>query len=80
MMEVFRALSSLRWRWKSASLYQVRVVTGDGSVPSGQSGVVRMNLQLYRTAERFVIDMMQVEGDFFSYVAACHTIVAELRL
>ena len=80
MEEVFRALSVLKWRAKAPSTYQVRVVTGDGTQVPGQAGAVLLNLQLYRTESHFVLDIAMIEGDVFSYVAACHTLVSEARI
>eukprot|EP00166_Cyanidium_caldarium_P000230 ctg_1093.g457 len=80
MEEVFRALSVLKWRAKAPSTYQVRVVTGDGTQVPGQAGAVLLNLQLYRTESHFVLDIAMIEGDVFSYVAACHALRREYHV
>jgi len=80
MMELYRALSVLQWRWKSPSVYHIRVIAA--SIESALPGAkqVRLVIQLYRTASRFVVDIALHDGDLFSFILACHMIVCELRI
>jgi 5'-AMP-activated protein kinase catalytic alpha subunit len=80
MMELYRALSVLQWSWKSPSLYQIRVITSSHDVSLSAAKQVRLGLQLYRTTNRFVVDMALIEGDLFSFILASHMIICELRI
>ncbi|KAF6003191.1 serine threonine-protein kinase [Cyanidiococcus yangmingshanensis] len=80
MMELYRALSVLQWSWKSPSLYQIRAITSSHDSAFSATKQVRLVLQLYRTTNRFVVDIMLIEGDLFSFILACHMVICELRI
>eukprot|EP00184_Porphyridium_aerugineum_P007644 CAMPEP_0184698514 /NCGR_PEP_ID=MMETSP0313-20130426/5120_1 /TAXON_ID=2792 /ORGANISM="Porphyridium aerugineum, Strain SAG 1380-2" /LENGTH=477 /DNA_ID=CAMNT_0027157477 /DNA_START=88 /DNA_END=1521 /DNA_ORIENTATION=+ len=83
MMEVYRALSALRWRWKSPphQPFQVKVLVADESqgVPD-ESQQVRFALQLYKTAGGFRLDVTERLGNTFMFLGVCNMLLRELHV
>ncbi|KAA8496101.1 Serine/threonine protein kinase OSK1 [Porphyridium purpureum] len=85
MMEVYRALSALRWRWKSPSHqpFQIKVIVFDETQQVSKDGELlqcRFTLQLYKTTSGFRLDIIHRLGNMFSFLYACNMLLRELRV
>lgn len=77
MLEVYRTLHKLQWRWKTPSnqTFQVRVLV---SKP-GLAKPVRLCLQLFKTSTGFNLDIHRLEGDMIPFLAICSQLYREIR-
>eukprot|EP00171_Calliarthron_tuberculosum_P017243 IDg17243t1 len=71
MIEVYRALHALKWRWKTPvnQSFHIRVLVEkkEFNVP------VRLSLQLYKGEGFYYIDMQRLGGDTLAYFACVKT-------
>lgn len=78
MIELYRALHELKWRWKTPAnqSFHIRVLVErqEFDVP------VRLSLQLYKGDGFYYIDMQRLDGDTLAYFAVCTELMRELRL
>lgn len=78
LMEVYRALHTLGWRWKTPSTqsFQIRVLVDRG----GQERPVRLCLQLFKSSSGYQLDVQRIDGDLIAYFVACSELMRELRV
>lgn len=77
MLEVYRTLHRLQWRWKTPSnqSFQIRVLVSKPDM----ARAVRLSLQLFKTASGFNLDLHLLDGDVFPYLAVCSQLYKEIR-
>lgn len=78
MMEVYRALHALHWRWKTPAnqSFQVRALVEK----AGLDPPVRLCLQLFKSSSGYQLDIQRIDGDLIAYFAACADLMRELRV
>lgn len=77
MMEIYRALHSLQWRWKTpANLsFQIRALVEQ----RGLQRPVRLCLQLFKSSSGYQLDVQRIDGDLIGYFVSCCDLKRELR-
>lgn len=77
MMEVYRALHVLQWRWKTPGnqSFQIRVLFEN----PGLERPVRLCLQLFKSSSGYQLDIQRLDGDLIAYFVACCDLKRELR-
>jgi hypothetical protein len=77
MLEVYRTLHKLQWRWKTLSnqTFQVRVLVDK----PGLSRPVRLCLQMFKTSTGFNLDIHRLDGDMVPFLAICSQLYREIR-
>lgn len=77
MMEVYRALHALHWRWKTPAnqSFQVRALIEK----VGLERPVRLCLQLFKSSSGYQLDVQRVDGDLIAYFVSCCELKRELR-
>lgn len=77
MLEVYRTLHKLQWRWKTPSnqTFQVRVLVNK----PGLTKPVRLCLQLFKTSTGFNLDIHRLDGDMIPFLAICSQLYREIR-
>jgi serine/threonine protein kinase len=77
MLEIYRTLHKLQWRWKTPSnqTFQVRVLV----IKPGLVKPVRLCLQLFKTATGFNLDIHRLDGDMIPFLAVCAQLYHEIR-
>lgn len=78
MMEVYRALHALRWRWKTPGnqSFQIRALIEK----PGLDRPIRLSLQLFKSSSGYQLDIQRVDGDLIAYFVACSELIRELRV
>jgi hypothetical protein len=78
MMEVYRALNQLQWRWKTPTnqSFQVRVLVDRPAF----SKPVRLCLQLFKTPTGYSLDVHRLDGDMIPFFATSSDLMRELRI
>lgn len=78
MMEIYRCLHQLQWRWKTPSnqSFQVRVLVS--RTEFGQP--VRLCLQLFKTSTGYSLDIHRLDGDMIAFFVVCSELMKELHL
>ncbi|CAN8073623.1 unnamed protein product [Agarophyton chilense] len=78
MMEIYRALHALQWRWKTPprQSFQIRVLVDNG----GQERPVRLCLQLFKSSSGYQLDVQRIDGDLIAYFVTCSELMRELRV
>lgn len=76
MMEVYRALHALQWRWKTPTnqSFQIRALVESGDRP------VRLCLQLFKSCSGYQLDLQRIDGELIAYFVACSNLMRELRV
>mmetsp|Transcript_12520 Transcript_12520/g.38228 ORF Transcript_12520/g.38228 Transcript_12520/m.38228 type:complete len:487 (-) Transcript_12520:2377-3837(-) len=92
MMEVFRALQALEWKWKTGPqapfLIKVAVPAYPRGIRSGgEARPVRIRLKLYklemdahRPSAGLQLDVHNYDGEVFDFLRACDDLFREMRL
>lgn len=77
MMEVYRALQALQWRWKTPAnhSFQVRALVEK----AGLERPVRLCLQLFKSSSGYQLDIQRVDGELIAYFVVCSDLMRELR-
>lgn len=77
MMEVYRALHALQWRWKTPSnqSFQIRALVEK----KGLQRPVRLCLQLFKSLSGYQLDIQRIDGDLIAYFLSCCELKRELR-
>lgn len=78
MMEVYRALNALRWRWKTPARqsFQIRVLVDSDA----QTRPVRLSLQLFKSSSGYQLDVQRIDGELIAYFLASSELMREMRL
>lgn len=78
MMEVYRALHTLQWRWKTPGnqSFQIRVLIER----RGLRRPVRLCLQLFKSSSGYQLDIQRIDGDLIGYFVSCCELKRELRV
>lgn len=78
MMEVYRSLHELRWRWKTPSNqnFQVRVLVNRSEF----SRPVRLCLQLFKCSTGYNLDIHRLDGDMIAYFVVASELMRELHI
>lgn len=78
MMEVYRALHALQWRWKTPQnqSFQIRALVER----QGHENHVRLCLQLFKSSAGYQLDVQRIDGDLIAYFVACSDLMRELRV
>lgn len=78
MMEIYRSLHQLQWRWKTPSnqSFQVRVLVNRTEF----SHPVRLCLQLFKTSTGYSLDIHRLDGDMIAFFVVCSELMKELHL
>lgn len=76
MMEIYRALHALQWRWKTPSnqSFQIRALVEK----RGLDRPVRLCLQLFKSSSGYQLDVQRVDGELIAYFVACCELKREL--
>lgn len=77
MMEVYRALHALQWRWKTPAnqSFHIRALVER----AGLDRPIRLCLQLFKSSSGYQLDIQRVDGDLIAYFVACSDLMRELR-
>ncbi|CDF32209.1 SNF1-related serine threonine protein kinase catalytic subunit alpha KIN10 [Chondrus crispus] len=78
MMEVYRALHALRWRWKTPAnqSFQIRALVEK----PGLDRPIRLCLQLFKSSSGYQLDIQRMDGELIAYFVACSELMRELRV
>ena len=76
MMEVYRALHVLQWRWKTPpnQSFQIRALIAKPDPDPD----VRLCLQLYKSTSGYQLDIQRIDGELIAYFVACSDLMREL--
>eukprot|EP00180_Rhodochaete_pulchella_P000482 Plantae.Rhodophyta-Rhodochaete_pulchella.ctg134.p1 GENE.Plantae.Rhodophyta-Rhodochaete_pulchella.ctg134~~Plantae.Rhodophyta-Rhodochaete_pulchella.ctg134.p1 ORF type:complete len:457 (-),score=77.26 Plantae.Rhodophyta-Rhodochaete_pulchella.ctg134:1041-2288(-) len=79
MMEVFRTLSVLQWRWKSSvqQPYLVKVLLSNDPNPEKW---LRMSVQLYKSEPELRVDLQLRAGEINKFLDACEQFLLVARI
>lgn len=77
MMEVYRALHALQWKWKTPGhqSFQIRALVEK----AGLERPVRLCLQLFKSSSGYQLDVQRIDGDLIAYFVMCSDLMRELR-
>lgn len=77
MMEVYRALHALQWRWKTPAnqSFQIRALVEK----PGLDRPIRLCLQLFKSSSGYQLDIQRIDGELIAYFVACSDLMRELR-
>eukprot|EP00177_Eucheuma_denticulatum_P003126 GFKZ01005637.1.p1 GENE.GFKZ01005637.1~~GFKZ01005637.1.p1 ORF type:complete len:516 (+),score=68.53 GFKZ01005637.1:723-2270(+) len=77
MMEVYRALHALQWRWKTPAhqSFQIRALVDK----AGMERPVRLCLQLFKSSSGYHLDIQRIDGELIAYFVVCSELMRELR-
>lgn len=78
MMEVYRALHVLQWRWKTPAnqSFQIRALVEK----AGLDRPIRLCLQLFKSSSGYQLDIQRIDGELIAYFVACSELMRELRV
>lgn len=77
MMEVYRALHALQWRWKTPAnqCFQIRALVEK----AGLERPIRLCLQLFKSSSGYQLDIQRIDGELIAYFVVCSDLMRELR-
>lgn len=77
MMEIYRALHVLNWRWKTPAnqSFQIRALVEKPRLDRP----VRLCLQLFKASSGYQLDIQRLDGDLIAFFVGCGELKRELR-
>mmetsp|Transcript_13514 Transcript_13514/g.27625 ORF Transcript_13514/g.27625 Transcript_13514/m.27625 type:complete len:416 (-) Transcript_13514:289-1536(-) len=80
MMELYRGMQILHWRWKRPAQfpYQIRVLIPMPSLPIEEG--IRINFQLYKTPSSFRLDVHRTHGNLNAFLFAIGRLLDLIRV